>query len=106
MQLRTRQPSVRLEPGKPASDSIADAARNRVGVRETARRSGLSPTAVSLWIGGRSFLPWDSAMAIAQAVGCESHLWTATLHDRIAAAEALGWDFHESRCACRRKDGK
>jgi hypothetical protein len=26
--------------------------------------------------------------------------------DRIAAAEALGWDFHESRCACRRKDGE
>jgi len=86
-------PSVGLDVGTLTSDEICDAI-HKAGIREVARRSGLSPTTVSMWASGKSKLPWDSAMSIMRAVDMEESMWTATIYDRMTAAEKLGWTFH------------
>ena len=93
MKFQFHWPSVGLEVGTLTSDEISDAI-HKVGIREVARRSGLSPTTVSMWASGKFKLPWDSAMAIVQAVDLEEDMWLATFYERMAAAEKLGWTFH------------
>jgi len=86
-------PSVGLELGTKPSDYISEAIRAK-GIREVARLTGLSPTCVSMWASGKFKLPWDSAMAIMRAVDMEESMWSATIYDRMTAAEKLGWTFH------------
>lgn len=95
MKFRYKEPSVELEPDSQPSDSIKDSIQVRIGVRETARRVGLSSTIVSQWARGRVMLPWSTAMRICDAVGHAESLWTSTLWDRVSACERLGFDFHD-----------
>ena len=78
--------------GTKPSDHIAEAIRAK-GIREVARLTGLSPTCVSMWASGKFKLPWDSAMSIMRAVDMEESMWSATIYDRMTAAEKLGWTF-------------
>lgn len=94
MRFTYREPSVALDVGTMLSDLIADAIHNIKGVREVARETGLSPTIVSHWANGKVKLPWSTAMRICESVGKVEDLWTATIYDRVVAAERLGFDFH------------
>ena len=102
MKFQFHWPSVGLEVGTLTSDEISDAI-HKAGIREVARRSGLSPTTVSMWASGKFKLPWDSAMAIVQAVDLEEDMWLATLYERMAAAEKLGWTFHPEDAKTRKE---
>ena len=102
MKFQFHWPSVGLEVGTLTSDEISDAI-HKAGIREVARRSGLSPTTVSMWASGKFKLPWDSAMAIVQAVDLEEDMWLATFYERMAAAEKLGWTFHPEDAKTRKE---
>ena len=94
MKFTFRWPSVGLEVGTLFSDEFRDTILTKIGVREMARRCSLSPTTVSLFAAGKIKLPWPTVMSMAAECGLEENLWTATIYDRVDAAEKLGWDFH------------
>lgn len=49
---------------------------------------------MSLFAAGKVKLPWPRVMGMAIECGLEESLWTATIYDRMDAAEKLGWNFH------------
>lgn len=102
MKFQFNWPGVGLDPGTYTSDEICDAI-HKAGIREVARRSGLSPTTVSMWASGKFKLPWDSAMAIVRSVDLEEAMWLDTLYDRMDAAEKLGWNFHPKDAKTRKE---
>lgn len=61
--------------GKPAPKKQRDALHDlepvirEVGVREVARRTGLSPATISLWLSGRNDMSYQNVRSIAHAVG-------------------------------------
>ena len=70
MKFQFNWPGVGLEPGTLTSDE--DMRRHPQGRdSRVARRSGLSPTTVSMWASGKFKLPWDSAMSIVRSVDME-----------------------------------
>ncbi len=87
MKIKSRWPSVTLEPGRHTSDAITEAIA-LIGCREVARRIKLSATTVSLFAQGKLALPMDRVLNICDA--CEldkAGVWTATLYGRIEACE-------------------
>lgn len=103
MKFTFRWPSVGLEVGTLLSDEFSDTILTKIGVREMARRCSLSPTTVSMFAAGKVKLPWPTVMGMATECGLEESLWTATIYDRMDAAEKLGWNFHPKDAKTRKE---
>ena len=87
MKLKSRWPSVLLEPGTMSSDILTDAIE-KVGCREVARRVKMSPTSVSQFSAAKLALPLDKMLHICDAAGADRELvWTSTIYERIGACE-------------------
>lgn len=87
MKIKSRWPSVTLEPGQATSDAITEAIA-LVGCREVARRIKLSATTVSMFSQGKLALPMDRVLNICDA--CEldkAGVWTATFYGRMESCE-------------------